>query len=222
MQDSDAQEFATLMAGVAENFGATVSSAGMALRFQALREFDMAQVRAAANSILRSRKYTTMPTIAEFLEYLGGGRVDDIAALEASKVFQAVRSIGAYRSVAFDDPVTQAVVQQGFGGWVKLCEELTEENEKWLTKDFLRLYGAFSRQGVKAVGYLCGRTELANQALGRKGEVRVALVGDRQKALAIAQTPSEDEGTRRGIGGAGEALGRILGALEARAIKPAA
>jgi hypothetical protein len=196
MNDLDKSEFAALMTGLAENFGAQLSKPGLALRFEALREHSIEAVRAACMSLLNTRKYRQMPTVAEFLEHLGGGSVDDIAAVEAAKVVRAVKELGGYRSVAFDNATTQAVIEHSFGGWVKLCEELTGENEKWVAKDFVKAYGAYSRQGVTLAGHLSGRSEIVNGSGLYERKVEVALVGDMQKALAIAQA---GEGERRGL-----------------------
>jgi len=198
MTDADKKQFLTLMMGVAENFTAQLSKPGIAMRFEALREFPIEQVRDACTAIVTTRKFSKMPTIAEFMEYLGGGSVDDIAAIEAAKVLRAIKSIGGYRSVAFDNATTQAVIEYGFGGWAKVCAEMEADKEHWFLKDFAKTYGAYSRQGVKLVGPLAGRTEIGNSAMWAGHNSSVELVGDQGKALAIAQAAADQP--KRGIG----------------------
>ncbi len=209
MTDADRQEFAMLMTGIAENFGAQLSKPGMVLRFDALRGFSIEQVRAACNSVIRTRKYRQMPTTAEFLEHLEGGNVEDLAMMEAAKVLQAIKGVGGYRSVAFDNATTQAVIEYGFGGWVKMCADLDADKEHWFLKDFAKTYGAYSRQGVSLTGHLAGRSEIANGAGIYADKVRLELIGDHVKALAIAQ--AEDAPTPRlGAVSAREALGCVM------------
>lgn len=51
------------------------------------------------------------------------GFVEDKAIVEVGKVLEAVRKHGAYWSVVFDVPVTQAVIARAYGGWARLCYE---------------------------------------------------------------------------------------------------
>lgn len=187
MNDSDKQEFAALMVGVAENFSAQVSQPGIAMLFDALKAYPIEQVRSACAAVVGSRKYTKMPTVADFMEYIGGGNIEDVALVEAGKAIEAVKRVGGYTSVTFDNPTTMAVIEQGFGGWVKFCGEMTAENEKWVAKDFVRIYSAYSRQGIALTGILVGRTEIHNEAHGRGEHHNHVLIGDARKALAISE-----------------------------------
>lgn len=185
MQDDDFVRFVALMQGLADNFGAELSAPGLEMRFEALKAFPLGQVQQAAMSLMETRKFLKMPTVAEFLEHMGSGSCDDRAEVEAGKVIRAIEQHGGYTSVAFDDPVTQAVIFQGYGGWAKLCDELAVADEKWFRRDFAKMYAAYSRQRVEVFGHLPGRMELASAAGNARFE-RPALIGDRAKAAAIA------------------------------------
>jgi hypothetical protein len=67
-----------------------------------------------------------MPKPVELIEYIAGSPQDvaDRAMLQAHLVIDAIRQHGAYKSVKFDDAVTNAVIDQGFGGWVSLAGDL--------------------------------------------------------------------------------------------------
>ena len=106
----------------------------------------------------------------ELIELVTGvsGNLEDRACVEAGNVLQAVKRVGAYNSVKFDDPVTQAVISQGFGGWVKLCNELKSTEEKWFQKDFVRIYQAYAREGIKHNGHLAGQIETENDGMHLK------------------------------------------------------
>lgn len=157
MDNHDKQSFAEIMLGVAENFSASISDAGLAIRFAALAEHSIEDVRNAAMHIIKNRKYTTMPTTADFLEFISGGSAEDVALLQAANVWQAMQDHGSYSCPVFDDPVTMAVIHNVFGGWIKLCSETQVSEQKWFIKDFVAAYGSYSRTGVKRYGELDGR-----------------------------------------------------------------
>lgn len=185
MTDDDKTSFAQIMIGLAENYDKTLTREGIKLRFEALRQFPLDAVKAASMSLLASRKYNSMPTVADFLEHIGGGNAEDKAEIEAGKVVEAVRSVGAYRSVVFDDPVTMAVISRAFGGWVRLCQNMTDREEKFFRREFKQAYGSYSRQGIREGGALLGLSE--SQNVGRGLEYREAprLIGDNAKAQQV-------------------------------------
>ena len=189
MNEQDFTRFSALMLGLAENYGQSLSSQGIALRFRALAEHGIDEVEQAALSLMRHRKYASMPTVAELLEHLHGGSAEDKAEVEAGKVLTAISEHGSYTSVVFDEAVTQAVIVQAYGGWVKLCADCgTEESEKWFRKDFARIWAAYSRQGVQRHGYLPGRIELANGGKGCLNDIPVpVLIGNPDKARAVLE-----------------------------------
>ncbi|AMD89460.1 DUF6475 domain-containing protein [Desulfovibrio fairfieldensis] len=201
MTDADKKDFAEIMVALAENYSQTLTKQGLSLRFTALREHDIADIRAAAMSLMVSRRYTTMPTVADFLDHLGGGSQEDRAEVEAGKVLLALREHGGYRSVVFDDPVTMAVVEKGFGGWTKLCEELRGAEEKFWRRDFVRMYAAYGRQGIKTFGHLPGRLENRNGSNGFLGEVPApVLIGDERRAAAVLAAGEARQALEEGAG----------------------
>jgi hypothetical protein len=189
MTDDDKHAFSSIMVGLAENYSQTVTPDGMRLRFEALKMFGIDEVKQAAMSLLASRKFTSMPTVADFLEHIGGGNAEDKAEIEAGKVVEAVRSVGAYRSVVFDDPVTMAVISRAFGGWVKLCQNMTDREEKFFRKEFKQAYGSYSRQGIREGGSLLGLSESQNLGRGLGHSEAPKLIGDSAKAEQVLAMP---------------------------------
>lgn len=184
MTRADFKAFSNLMQALAECYGKTLSAQGIALRFQLLAQHGIEDVRRAAMGILSTRKYTSMPTPADFLELLNGGLPEDLAEIEAGKVLDAVSEHGAYASVVFDNAVTQAVIVRAYRGWPQLCSILgTEESELWFRRNFVKIWQAYSRQSVAVVGYLPGLTELENSRNGfLEALPKPILVGDQEKA----------------------------------------
>ena len=189
MTQADFDPFSELIQGVAECYGQSLSAQGIALRFKLLEQFSFAEVQNAALSIMATRKYTSMPTPAEFLEHIGGGAAEDKAEVEAGKVLSAIGRHGAYASVVFDDAVTQAVIVQAYGGWPKLCADCgVEESEHWFRKNFAKTWAAYSRQGVKQAGHLPGLFEISNCSNGYLQHIEPPkLVGDPAKARAVLE-----------------------------------
>lgn len=187
MTQADFDRFDVLMQGVAECYGQTLSAQGVALRFKLLEAFSLPEVENAMLSIMASRKYTSMPVPADFLEHIGGGSAEDKAEVEAGKVLAAIGKHGAYASVVFDDAVTQAVIVQAYGGWPRLCADCgVEESEHWFRKNFAKTWAAYSRQGVKQSGHLPGLFEIANRSNGYLEHIEPPkLVGDPAKARAV-------------------------------------
>ncbi len=185
MLKSEFKTFCEIMWGVADNFGAEINKYGLKMRFQALKELTIDELRQAAMNVIKSRKYTKMPTVAEILEQVRGNP-DDIAMVEAGKVLQAIKRYGAYSSVVFDNPVTMAVIHQGFGGWIKLCTDLNAQDEKWFMKDFVNTYRAFHNQKIEHFDHLPGITETQNSARGFDTHIpEPVLIGNRSAVKRI-------------------------------------
>lgn len=180
MTDNDKQRFASIMQGLAEDKGQQLSSPGIALKFEALRKFSIEEIQRAAIAIMGNKKFATIPSVADFVEYLQGGSADDIAQYQASVVWQAVKQYGGNRTVCFDDPISQAVIVRAFGGWQKMCSELQVDQQKWFIKDFVKAYGAFARQGIKEFGALPGRCDPFNN----NGP---AMIGNKERAQLVYQ-----------------------------------
>lgn len=188
MENPDKQAFAEMMVALAENYGQTVTKAGMALRFDALREYDITDVRRAAMSLLRSRKYTSMPTVADFLEHMGGGSAEDKAEAAAGKALRAVAEAGRYASVTFDDPVLMAVVENAWGGWPEFCAACSGPEVKFVRRDLAKTYAAYARQGVRRYGHLSGITENSNGSAGYLEHIPTPrLIGNREEAARVLE-----------------------------------
>jgi hypothetical protein len=194
MTERDFDRFSAIMLGLAENYGQSLSPQGIALRFRALADKDIAEVEKAAMSLIMCRKYSTMPTVAELLEHISGGSVEDKAEVEAGKVLDAISAHGAYASVVFDDPTTQAVIVNAYGGWAKLCQDCgVEEPVKWFRKEFAKVWAAYSRQGVQRTGHLPGIVEIANGMNGHFEAIPAPkFVGNPEKAKAILEAGKEE------------------------------
>ncbi len=192
MTDEDKAAFAEIMMACGENYGAALTSAGVALRFEALKEHDIGEVRRAAMSLLRSRKYATMPTIADFVEHLGGGSAEDRAEAAAGKALRAAARVGRYASVTFDDPVLMAVIENAWGGWPEFCAACAGQEVKFVRRELVKAHMAYARQGIRRYGHLSGMTENSNGSAGYLEHIPAPrLVGNREDAARVLEAGGE-------------------------------
>jgi len=177
--------FAELFTALCELFDKKLSVVLTDIYFKTLEKYTVEQIQAAFDLAFVACKFFPKPS--DFIEFITGGqeKLDSEADIEAAKVLKAIKTYGAYNSVCFDNAITQAVITQHFGGWVKICQELTEETEKWFLKDFPKYYKSYSREGLKHFGKLCGIHEINNSANGLGYVHPVAYIGNVQKAKMI-------------------------------------
>jgi len=154
--------------------------------WKALEDFNIDQVEQSFGYALKSLQWFPKPVeLRNFIE-TGPGDVEDIAQIEADKVVGAIRDIGFYESVVFDNPVTMAVIAKGWGGWMKICE-MRDDEIKWFRKDFVKIYKAYSNQGVKQYGHLIGFHEDNNWEKYPEHLRDPILIGDETKAQKILE-----------------------------------
>ena len=153
---------------------------------KSLEKYEIEQIETAFGYALTSLQWFPKPVeLRQFIES-GPGDIEDIALIEADKVINAISDHGYYASVTFDDPVTMAVIEQGWGGWMKLCE-LKDEEIKWFRKDYVKIYKAYSNQGIKKYGHLIGFHEDHNMGKFPEHVPKPVLIGDETKALKVLE-----------------------------------
>lgn len=165
MVEKDRPEFLNLLMGTCEMLSSKKeppSEFFIDMYWERMKRFSLKEVEQAFNVALDTLKFFPKPV--EIIELITGGKdnLEDIAQIEATKVLQAIRRIGGGESVRFTDPITTAVLQRGFNGWVQLTAQLMAENEKWFIKDFISIYTAYARQNIKCTDYLPGIVEMEN------------------------------------------------------------
>ena len=184
MQEHDFTKFSEIIFFMADNFSVNLKDGAVSMRFEALKEYSIEQIQKAATSIVKTRKYTKMPTIADFIDHIDGSS-EDRAAIGALKVWNAIGRVGNYETVVFDDPVTMAVIEQYFQGWIKLCE-MPEKDKPWFMRDFEKTYKSFKSAGIKKYGKLIGTSEADNAERGYIDHIpEPKLIGDKKVAEVV-------------------------------------
>jgi hypothetical protein len=113
------------------------------------------------------RTCRTMPAPVDLRELSGSITAVMRSALAWDALKRAIRREGSWRSVHFDDAAVTAAVRN-LGGWARLCSLESEELDKWVRRDFEKIYLAFSERGVPAdmAEPLAGAFEISNSAQG--------------------------------------------------------
>jgi len=108
-----------------------------------LKHMDEQEFNRSIENILSSRKYASLPKPAEILEY-SMPDTDAIAILAIEDIERAISRAGAYRSVTFQDPVINSVVDS-LGGWAYVCKMDLDE-WKWAKKEIPKLYKVYAKR----------------------------------------------------------------------------
>lgn len=126
------------------------------------------------------------PKLTDILQMLEGSSVDG-ALLAWTKVANAIRLVGPYRSIVFDDPLIHVVLAE-MSGWVHVCSTPTMEALPFVARDFEARYRSHaSRQSVPQYQpVMIGMAEAANAPEGRPFEA-AKLFGDHEKCVAVKE-----------------------------------
>lgn len=186
MQSQDRKRFGLCLVAMAEVYGKTPSDAVIALWWHALHRFDVEAVASAfERHVTNPDVGQWMPKPADVIRMLEGTSID-VAMVAWAKVDKAVRSVGGYASVAFDDALVHRVVHD-MGGWIGLNGKTLDE-WPFVGNEFRTRYTAFrSRQETPEYPTrLIGISEANNTARGLMYAVgEVVLIGDPDQARRV-------------------------------------
>ena len=183
MQANDILKFTSLIATIGELYGKEVSGELTDIYWQTLRRFeweDLALAFGAHISNPDSGQFFPKPAdIVRFIEGTG-----ETKALQAwTKVEQAVRRVGGYCSLAFDDALIHRVLED-MGGWIKLCS-LTLDALPFYANEFQKRYMGFVlKEPERYPPYLVGVIEQENAKNGYS-RPSVVLIGNSEKAQEV-------------------------------------
>lgn len=199
MQHQDFEGFRQLLADVHAFYRQDMSEFALDVWWQAMRAFDLAAVRQAmGRHTMNPDTGQFMPKPADVVKMLAG-RTVDAAQVAWSKVDRAIRHVGTYRSVAFDDALIHRVIQE-MGGWVPLGTK-TEDEWPFVAREFETRYRGYAMRGETSPEHppvLVGICEADNSRLGHRVQPP-SLIGDRAAALRVIETGSEGGPIRIGM-----------------------
>lgn len=188
MTEGDMAGFRDMMLGMSEIYRQEITKFGAQMWFDDLRKYTLDQIREAFSAHRRDRKNGQfMPKPSDIIRHIEGAP-DELSTQAWSKLIGAIKSVGSYSSVCFDDPVIHACVSE-MGGWSKVCE--LEINEiPFKQKEFERLYlsktsDSAGKLVLNAPRYLPGVTELANTKMYQHVKPEIVFIGDAAKARQL-------------------------------------
>lgn len=184
MQPSDKKRFLTTLTGIADYYAKDLATSTLALYWEGLRQYDIEAVEKAFWAHTQNPDTGQwMPKIADVTKMLQG-RTTDQAALAWSKVDAAVRRVGNYQDVVFDDPLIHRTLAD-MGGWLQLSGK-TDDEWPFVARDFENRYRGYRMRG-EVPEYPPVLIGLANAHNGKEG-LRTQppiLIGDQSRAAAV-------------------------------------
>lgn len=138
MHLSDKPQFATLLISVAELYRQKLSIASLEIYWRCLQQYPLDELQKALDAHAKHPDQGRfMPQPADVIRLLEGDHVTQ--ALRAwGKVTNAIREIGCYDAVVFDDSIIHNVISE-MGGWIQLCR-MTERELPFRAREFEKRY----------------------------------------------------------------------------------
>lgn len=191
MDESNLAEFTQLMTWMNVIYGQSFNEVGIEAYWRLLQSFPFPMVREALTQhILHPEQGKFLPKPCDVTRYVHGGDEKSQSLRAWNKVEAAIKSIGSYTSIVFDDPLIHAVLED-MGGWISLCETALKVLP-FRGKDFQQSYIAYVlRPPLRYPKYLIGREEHENRMNSQPIKNSPALFGDTQKALAVFKAGQE-------------------------------
>ncbi len=185
MKQQHFDEFCELLDTVAEQYSKNMTPSLKMLYWQGLHDVDFEAVREALFRHIRNtdKDGDFMPKISNIRKMIEGS-TEDSSMVAWSKVDKALRQIGTYQSVTFDDPLIHKVLQD-MGGWIPLGTK-TDDEWPFVAREFQTRYRGFkSRNQIPEYpSHLIGIAECHNSKEGHRLDPP-NLIGNVEKAKQV-------------------------------------
>jgi len=173
------------MMGVGEYYNREISEVLIDIYLEGLKHYDYETLSKAAQLHMSNPDTGQFfPKISDFVKHIGGGNSDK--ALEAwTKFDKAVRTVGPYRTVVFDDAIIHAVISD-MGGWIEFGNKSLEE-WPFIRNEFVKRFHGYLLKGVPTdyPAKITGIADMHNQEIGIVNNKETVLIGHQQKALEV-------------------------------------
>jgi hypothetical protein len=202
MQQQDFEQFGDVMASLCDLYGKSkLSEFALSLWWGAMEHYTLREVQVGlTRHIQNPDNGQFFPKPADVTRAIGGTTADS-AALAWSKVDRAVRSVGGYQDVAFDDAYIHAAIVD-MGGWITLC---SKNDSEWpfVQREFENRYrGYATRRAVpEYLPVLIGIASASNEVNRhqfrpelRHFKNKPVLIGNPEKAQLVIAGGVECDG----------------------------
>ncbi|GLR26528.1 DUF6475 domain-containing protein [Limnobacter litoralis] len=193
MKPTDFEAFSAMLCAVSEMYGKTVSEFANSLYWNALQNYELNSVRQAFDRHVKNPDTGQwMPKPADLIRMMQGS-TQDSSMLAWSKVDKAVRVVGPYQTVTFDDPVIHRVISD-MGGWVDICSK-TDAEWPFVQREFENRYKGYATRGEipEHLPSLAGIADAENLKQGHQMQP-VTLIGNRRRAESNYRSGSHEAG----------------------------
>ena len=136
--ESDLKQFAKIMSVLGELYSKPLSEILIEIYWRVLKNYSLQEIKAVVYSYINhENEGSFMPKPADIIRHIH--QQEKQKALDAwSKVENAIRQVGRYNSISFDDQLIHFVIKK-MGGWIKLCSYTTYQMPT-IAHDFIKEY----------------------------------------------------------------------------------
>lgn len=202
MTEKDLDSFSTVLATACNLYGVEMTEAQLELWFELFKNYTVEEFDWATKRHLKDPdRGMFMPRPADLMRLLAGSGKS--ASLNAwAKVIEAMRNIGPWHSVAFDDALIHRALAE-IGGWTWLCSQ-SYDQLAFIENRFVELYKLLRARDDQSAypSHLVGLEEANNRTLSDCEILPPRVAGDPKKAAAVyqrGQSPSSMTRTLKAI-----------------------
>lgn len=185
MNMNDLAEFTDLLTTISAFYRVPLSRKSLELYWNTLQLFEWPEVKAAFQShLIDPDAGQYFPKPADVVRHIDGN--SDTQALKAwSKVDEAIRSVGCYASVVFDDPIIHVVIDD-MGGWIRLCQTLLKDLP-FRANEFKKHYAGYVNHPPHHYPKQLFGLEAQQNGMHGYTTKPPLLIGDPKQAFAVLQ-----------------------------------
>ncbi|MBT3042219.1 MAG: hypothetical protein KME67_05095 [Candidatus Thiodiazotropha sp. (ex Codakia orbicularis)] len=188
------QAFKKMFSTVWALYSKNITKEVLTIYLASLKRFTLDEIRHALNVHVQNPDAGQyLPKPADLIRILEGA--SETTAMQAwSKVEKAIRSVGPYESVVFDDPIIHCVIVD-MGGWIEM-NKIMEDELPFKAREFEKRYQGYVLKKSEAhPRMLMGIAQADAERRGYKINPPV-LIGNQQKAEATFRLGSEQSGVQ--------------------------
>lgn len=190
MQAEDFDVFAESLRNVHSFYGKDVTDFAMDVWWTCMKPYDLNAIRAAfGKHCVNPDNGQFPPKPADIVRFIEGSTLD--AAMTAwTKIEQAIKAVGTYSTVVFDDPLIHAVLAD-MGGWPQLGQKSVDE-WPFVGKEFQTRYRGYKAQR-ELPAYPRQLTGIADQTNAMRGFKLSppAMIGDPESCQRVIAQASD-------------------------------
>jgi len=191
MTEDEKKIFLQSLVGIAEIYGKTLSESLIRVYWEILKRYDVEDVaRSFTQHASNPDAGQFMPKPADIIKCIDGG--GDSRSLKAwTKVEKAIRTVGPYQTVVFDDLIIHKVIED-LGGWISL-NAITDKELPFKANEFSKRYlGYIMRSNIKYPKKLIGIAEANNVMEKKKVEPPISIGGTKKAEQVYREGISYD------------------------------